>query len=543
MSMMQQPLLISSLIEHAIVSHPHAEIVSRQVEGGIFRYTYGQAAARAKQLANALTQKLGIKIGDRVGTLAWNTHRHYELYFGISGIGAITHTINPRLFPEQIIYIINHAADRFIFVDLTFIPLLEAVAEHIKNVEGIVVLTDKAHMPASSKLSNLLCYEDLIAEMPNTFEWPLLDENCGAALCYTSGTTGNPKGVLYTHRSTVLHTIAAVQKNALNIDEDAILLPVVPMFHVNAWGTPYAATMTGAKLVLPAHGMDGASLYELIDGEQANLLLGVPTIWLGLLNYLDQINATLSSVKNVVVGGAAAPLSMIKAFQEKHDAFLIHAWGMTELSPLGTVNSKTRAMAQLPLEQRYIKQLKQGRSVYGIEMKIVDDAGHELPRDGQAFGSLLVRGPWVVSSYYLNDDKKAFVDGWFDTGDVATIDSENTMQIVDRAKDVIKSGGEWISSIDLENAAVGHPALKECCVIGVYHPKWDERPLLLAIKKEGATVTAAEVITFLADKVAKWQLPDAVVFVDELPHTATGKLLKTGVRETYKNYLVENGLV
>ncbi len=543
MSMMQQPLLISSLIEHAIVSHPHAEIVSRQVEGGIFRYTYGQAAVRAKQVANALIDKLGIKIGDRIGTLAWNTHRHYELYFGISGIGAITHTINPRLFPEQIIYIINHAADRFIFVDLTFVPLLEAVAEHIKNVEGIVVLTDKAHMPTSTKLSNLLCYEDMIADMPSTFEWPLLDDNSGAALCYTSGTTGHPKGVLYTHRSTVLHTIAAVQKNALNIDEESILLPVVPMFHVNAWGTPYAATMTGAKLVLPAHGMDGASLSELIDGEKANLLLGVPTIWLGLLNYLDQIKATLTSVKNVVVGGAAAPLSMIKAFQEKHDAFLIHAWGMTELSPLGTVNSMTRAMAQLPLEQRYEKQLKQGRSVYGIEMKIVDDAGNELPRDGQAFGSLLVRGPWVVSSYYQNDDKKSFVDGWFDTGDVATIDRENTMQIVDRAKDVIKSGGEWISSIDLENAAVGHPALKECCVIGVYHPKWDERPLLLAIKKEGATVTAAEVIAFLADKVAKWQLPDAVVFVDELPHTATGKLLKTGVRETYKNYLVESGFV
>ena len=543
MSMMQQPLLISSFLEHAIVSHPQAEIVSRQVEGGIFRYTYGQAAARAKQLANALTQKLGIKIGDRVGTLAWNTHRHYELYFAISGIGAITHTINPRLFPEQIIYIINHAADRFIFVDLTFVPLLEAVAEHIKNVEGIVVLTDKAHMPTSSKLSNLLCYEDLIADMPSTYEWPLLDDNSGAALCYTSGTTGNPKGVLYTHRSTVLHTIAAVQKNALNIDEDSVLLPVVPMFHVNAWGTPYAATMTGAKLVLPAHGMDGASLYELIDREKANLLLGVPTIWLGLLNYLDQINATLTSVKNVIVGGAAAPLSMIKAFQEKHDAFLIHAWGMTELSPLGTVNSMTREMAQLPLEQRYEKQLKQGRTVYGIEMKIVDDAGNELPRDGKAFGSLLVRGSWVVSHYYQNDDQKSFVDGWFDTGDVATIDRENTMQIVDRAKDVIKSGGEWISSIDLENAAVGHPALKECCVIGVYHPKWDERPLLLAIKKEGATVTAAEVIDFLADKVAKWQFPDTVVFVDELPHTATGKLLKTGVRETYKNYLVENGLV
>ena len=543
MSMMQQPLLISSLIEHAIVSHPHAEIVSRQVEGGIFRYTYGQAAARAKQLANALTQKLDIKVGDRIGTLAWNTYRHYELYFGVSGMGAVAHTINPRLFPEQIIYIVNHAADRFIFVDLTFVPLLEAVASHISKVEGIVVLTDKAHMPTSSKLTNLICYEDLIADMSTEFTWPLLDENCDAALCYTSGTTGHPKGVMYTHRSTVLHTIASVQNNALNITNDTVLLPVVPMFHVNAWGTPYAATMTGAKIVFPAHGMDGASLYELINGEQANLLLGVPTIWLGLLNYLEQIGATLTSVKNVVVGGAAAPLSMIKAFQEKHDAFLIHAWGMTELSPLGTVNSMTRAMSQMPLEQRYQKQLKQGRAVYGIEMKIVDDAGTDLPRDGKAFGRLLVRGAWVVSEYYLNDDKKSFVDGWFDTGDVATIDAENTMQIVDRSKDVIKSGGEWISSIDLENAAVGHPALKECCVIGVYHPKWDERPLLLAIRKEGVTVTEAEVIAFLSDKVAKWQLPDVVVFVDELPHTATGKLLKTGVRETYKNYLVEKGLV
>ncbi len=543
MSMMQQPLLISSLLEHAIVSHPQAEIVSRKVEGGIFKYTYGQAAKRAKQVANALTQKLGIQQGDRIGTLAWNTYRHYELYFGISGMGAITHTINPRLFPEQIIYIINHAADRFIFVDLTFLPLLEAVASHISKVEGIVVLTDKAHMPSSSKLSNLLCYEDLIADMSDEFTWPLLDENSDTALCYTSGTTGHPKGVMYTQRSTVLHAMAAAQHNALNITEDTVLLPVVPMFHVNAWGTPYAATMTGAKLVFPAHGMDGASLYELINGQQANLLLGVPTVWLGLLNYLDSINAKLDSVQNVVVGGSAAPLSMIKAFQEKHDAFLIHAWGMTELSPLGTVNSMNRHMATLPLEERYQKQLKQGRPVYGVEIKIVDDKGTELARDGKAFGRLLVRGPWVVDGYYLNDDKKSFVDGWFDTGDVATIDNENTMQIVDRSKDVIKSGGEWISSIDLENAAVGHPALKECCVIGVYHPKWDERPLLLAIKKDGAEVTEAEVIAFLSDKVAKWQLPDAVVFVPDLPHTATGKLLKIGVRETYKNYLVEHAKV
>lgn len=538
MSMMQHPLLISSLLEHAILTHPDVEVVSRRVEGGIHRYTYAEAARRAKQLANALNS-LGIQAGDRIGTLAWNTHRHYELYFAISGLGAITHTINPRLFPEQIIYIINHAEDRYVFVDLTFVPLLEKVAAHLPNIEGYVILTDREHMPNTS-LPNVLCYEELLASQSDQFDWPDIDENSGAALCYTSGTTGNPKGVLYSHRSTVLHAMAAAQNNALNITADTTLLPVVPMFHVNAWGTPYAATMAGAKLVFPAAGMDGASLHELISQEQATLLLGVPTVWLGLLNYLDQINAKLDSVKQVVVGGSAAPLSMIKAFDQKHDAFLIHAWGMTELSPLGTVNSYSKKMAALNNEERYQKQLKQGRPVYGIEIKIVDDEGKELPRDGKTFGRLLVRGPWVVNQYYKLDEQKAFVDGWFDTGDVATIDSDNTMQIVDRSKDVIKSGGEWISSIDLENAAVGHPELKECCVIGVYHPKWDERPLLLAIRKEGSTVDEADVLAYLKDKVAKWWLPDAVIFVDQLPHTATGKLLKTGVREQYKNWLVDN---
>ncbi|MDO8331702.1 MAG: long-chain-fatty-acid--CoA ligase [Fluviicoccus sp.] len=541
MSMMQQPLLISSLIEHAIVSHPDAEIVSRKVEGGIHRYTYGEAARRSKQLANALTQKLGVQAGDRIGTLAWNTWRHYELYFGVSGIGAVTHTINPRLFPEQIVYIVNHARDRYIFVDLTFLPLLEAVHDKLPNVEGYVVLTDREHMPAASKLNNLLCYEELIADQSDEFTWPPLDENSGAALCYTSGTTGHPKGVMYTQRSTVLHATAATRQDALNIHGDTVILPVVPMFHVNAWGTPYAATITGAKLVFPGAGMDGASLYELINSEQATLLLGVPTVWLGLLNYLDQINAKLHSVHSVVVGGSAAPLAMIKAFDQKHDAFLIHAWGMTELSPLGTINNLNKKLDALPREERYQRQLKQGRPVYGVEIKIADEEGNELPRDGKTFGRLLVRGPWVAGEYYLHDDKKAFADGWFDTGDVATIDAENTMQIVDRSKDVIKSGGEWISSIDLENAAVGHPGLKECCVIGVYHPKWDERPLLLAIRKEGSTVTEQEVLDFLKDKIVKWWMPDAVVFVDELPHTATGKLLKTGVREQYKNWLVENG--
>lgn len=535
MTMMNRPLLISSLLEHALVAHPHQEIVSRAVEGGIHRYTYTDAAERAKQLANALEQRLGIQVGDRIGTLAWNTYRHYELYFAVSGTGAVTHTINPRLFPEQINYIVNHAEDRYIFVDLTFVPLLEAVQEQLSIVEGIVIMTDRAHMP-ETRLNNVLCYEELIADMPAEYLWPELDENSGTALCYTSGTTGNPKGVLYTQRSTLLHTEAVVRRDSLDLHTESVILPVVPMFHVNAWGTPYAATMVGAKLILPGAGMDGASLYELIDSEQATQLLGVPTIWLGLLNYLDEAKVKLESVETVVVGGAAAPLSMIQAFQEKHGAFLIHAWGMTEMSPLGTANTLTQSMRELPLAERYAKQQKQGRAIYGVELKIVNDAGEELPRDGKTFGRLLVRGPWVASEYYKNDDDSAFVDGWFDTGDVATLDAEGMMHIVDRSKDVIKSGGEWISSIDLENTAVGHPYLQECCVIGVAHAKWDERPLLLAIKS--ADVTEQQVLDYLDGKIAKWWMPDAVVFVDELPHTATGKLLKTGLRIEYKNYLL-----
>ncbi len=536
MTMMNRPLLISSLLEHALVAHPHQEIISRSVEGGIHRYSYAGAAGRAKQLANALEQKLGIQQGDRIGTLAWNTYRHYELYFGVSGIGAITHTINPRLFPEQINYIVNHAEDRYIFVDLTFVPLLEAVKDHLSQVEGIVVLTDREHMPETS-LDSVLCYEELIADMLPEYIWPDLDENSGTALCYTSGTTGNPKGVLYTQRSTLLHTQAVVRRDSLDLHGDSVILPVVPMFHVNAWGTPYAATMVGAKLVLPGAGMDGASLYELINAEQVTQLLGVPTIWLGLLNYLDEAKLKLDSVEAVVVGGAAAPLSMIQAFQEKHNAFLIHAWGMTEMSPLGTANTLTKSMRALPLAERYQKQQKQGCAIYGVELKIVDDTGAELPRDGRTFGRLLVRGPWVASEYYKNDDTSAFIDGWFDTGDVATLDPEGMMHIVDRSKDVIKSGGEWISSIDLENTAVGHPQLKECCVIGVAHAKWDERPLLLAIKD--GSVSEQEVLAYLDGKIAKWWMPDAVVFVEDLPHTATGKLLKTGLREEYKSYLLD----
>tara|TARA_R110001599_G_scaffold58083_1_gene159989 strand:- start:1704 stop:3332 length:1629 start_codon:yes stop_codon:yes gene_type:complete len=535
-NMMNRPLLVSSIIEHAINTHPSTEIVSRRCEGDIHRYTLADSALRAKKLANALI-KHGISQSDRIATLAWNNYRHYELYFGVAGMGAVLHTVNPRLFPEQLIYIINHAKDKWLFVDLTFIPLLEAIKGQITGIEKFVILADKANMPKTS-LPNVICYETLIENESEIYEWPEFDENQGAYLCYTSGTTGHPKGVMYSHRSTVLHSMASISADALGLNSQSCILPVVPMFHVNAWGTPFSCAIVGAKMVFPGPGMDGASIWELIDAEQPDLLLGVPTIWLMLLNHMSEIGKKLESVNNVVVGGSAAPLSMIQRFQEDHDAFLIHAWGMTEMSPIGTVNAYTKTMVGMPLDERYKLQLKQGRPVYGVEMKIVNDEGEELPHDGVAFGNLLVRGPWITGSYYLNDDQSSFIDGWFDTGDVATIDPNNYLSLVDRAKDVIKSGGEWISSIDLENVAIGHPDLLECCVIGVPHEKWDERPILLAIKKEGSSVDAAAVQDFLSDKIAKWWMPDDVIFVSELPHTATGKLLKINLRKEYQNHLV-----
>ncbi|MFV1873110.1 MAG: long-chain-fatty-acid--CoA ligase [Oleiphilus sp.] len=536
-NMMDRPLLVSSIIEHARTTHPNTEIVSRRCEGDIHRYTLAESAARAKKLANALSQN-GVLKSDRIATLAWNNYRHYELYFGVAGMGAVLHTINPRLFPEQLVYIINHAKDKWLFVDLTFIPLLEAIQDQISGIEKFIILADEANMPETS-LPNVVCYEELIKHESEVYDWPVFDENQSAYLCYTSGTTGNPKGVSYSHRSTVLHSMASISADALGIDGRSCILPVVPMFHVNAWGTPFSCAMVGAKMVFPGPGMDGASLWELIESEQPDLLLGVPTVWLMLLNHMSSIGKTLDSVKNVVVGGSAAPLSMIKRFQEEHDAFLIHAWGMTEMSPIGTVNSLTKEMAEMPLEQRYQLQLKQGRPVYGVEMKIVNDEGGLLPHDGVAFGNLLVRGPWITGGYYLNDDTSNFIDGWFDTGDVATIDENNYLSLVDRAKDVIKSGGEWISSIDLENAAIGHPELVECCVIGAPHPKWDERPILLAIKQQGSNTDADSVKQFLSDKIAKWWMPDDVIFVDELPHTATGKLLKVNLRKQYQNHFMD----
>ena len=537
--MMDSHLTVSSILQYAEKYHQDGEIVSRNVEGGVHRYTYKDAAVRSRRLANGL-KRLGVTPQDRVATLAWNTHRHYELYYAVSGSGAILHTINPRLFPDQLAYILNHAEDEVLFIDLTFIPLLEQVAPQLKSLKKIVVLTDREHMPKSPLPDAIpfLCYEALVEAESDIFEWPEIDETSAASLCYTSGTTGNPKGVLYSHRSTVLHAWASISREALDIGNNNTLLPVVPMFHVNAWGVPYSATMVGAKLILPGAGMDGASLSELITEEQVDLLLGVPTIWLGLLQYCDQKNIKLEPVKNVVIGGAAAPLSMIKAFQEKHDAFVMHAWGMTELSPIGTVNSLNRHMANLPLEERYSLQTKQGRPVYGIEMKIAGADNQALPHDGESFGHLLVKGPWVANSYY-KEEKSPLIDGWFDTGDVATIDPKGYMNIVDRAKDVIKSGGEWISSIDLENAAIGHPALAECAVIGVPHPKWDERPLLLAVVNDDMIISKEEIISFLTGKVAKWWLPDDVIFVDELPHTATGKILKMKLRESYQSVLSE----
>ncbi|MFQ3171430.1 MAG: acyl-CoA synthetase (AMP-forming)/AMP-acid ligase II [Oleispira sp.] len=537
-NMMDQPLLISSLIEHAERANPNSEIVSRRCEGDIHRYTMKDAAKRSKKAANALL-RLGAKPSDRIATLAWNNYRHFELYFGVSGIGSVLHTINPRLFPEQLVYIINHAEDRWVFVDLTFVPLLESIQDLIPHVEGFVIMTDEATMPATS-LNNVTCYENLISDASDQIEWPVFDENTAASLCYTSGTTGNPKGVLYSHRSTLLHALSEISREALGISSLSCVLPVVPMFHVNAWGVPYAAAMTGAKLVFPGQGMDGASLWELIEAEKPDLLLGVPTVWLMLLNHMDEIGKTLDSVKNVVVGGSAAPLSMIKKFDQVHDAFLIHAWGMTEMSPLGTSNVQTIAMDSMPIEERYKLQQKQGRPVFGVEMKIVDDEGEAQPHDGVSYGRLLVRGPWIIKQYYKTDDMSSFENGWLDTGDVATIDKQDYLAIVDRSKDVIKSGGEWISSIDLENAAVGHPDIVEACVIGAAHEKWDERPLLLAIMKPGSTTSGDDIKKFLSDKIAKFWMPDEVIFVESLPHTATGKLLKINLRKEYHDYLLKS---
>lgn len=536
-NMMEDQLLVSGVLEHAIRNNSKTEIVSKRVEGDIHRYTFDESARRSKKLANALV-RLGVEKGDVIGTMAVNGYRHFELYFGISGLGAVLHTLNPRLFPEQVDYIVNHAEDKYLFIDLPFVPIIEGVARGLKNVKGYVILCDEENMPEQTSLENIICYEELISKESEDFDWPSFDENTASSLCYTSGTTGNPKGVLYSHRSTILHAWYSSAGNAINLSSKSVVLPVVPMFHVNAWGVPYAAAMFGSKLVFPGPFTDGESLYELIDKEKVNQLLGVPTVWLGLLNYLDEKKLKLKDVNSVLVGGSAAPKAMIKKFQEEHDVFLLHGWGMTEMSPLGTLNAETKEMADMDIDDRYELQTSQGRAIYGCQIKIIDDIGNELPRDGKTFGRLMVKGPAIIERYYKSEES-ALEDGWFDTGDVSTISEDGYMRIVDRSKDVIKSGGEWISSIDLENSALGCPGVAEACVVGVLHKKWDERPLLFIVKDNSVECNKDSVLDFLSDKVAKWWLPDDVVFLDELPHGATGKLLKTGLREDYKNHLIK----
>ncbi len=533
--MQHQPLMISSIIEFAERWYPDVEVVSRTVEGPIHRYTYKEMGRRARCIADSLT-RLGITPGDRVGTLAWNGYRHQELYFGVSGSGAVLHTVNPRLFAEQLAYVINHAEDKVIFTDLSFVPLLEGLADKLVNIKHFVIMTDRAHMPETT-LDSVMCYEELIDSGEETYQWPTFDENAASSICYTSGTTGNPKGVVYSHRSTLIHALASAIPNGLSLSGNDSILLVVPQFHVNSWGVSYAAPMNGCKLVLPGPAMDGASIHELLDQEKCTLSLAVPTVWMMLTGFLRETGVKLPHMKRVVIGGSAVPEAMIRSFEQEYEVSVIHAWGMTETSPLGTLNFLMPHLQELDYEAQMPIKLKQGKSVFGIDIRIVDDEGKVLQHDGVAFGRLQVQGHWVTSGYFKDEDNSAFTDdGWFDTGDVATIDKDGYMMITDRTKDVIKSGGEWISSIEIENLAVGHPAIAEAAVIAIPHSKWDERPLVLAVINEGHKIDSQELLAHLGQNLAKWQVPDDVVFVAELPHGATGKLNKLKLREDFSNY-------
>ena len=537
--MMDQPLLISSIIEFAARHYGQVEIVSRRVEGDLHRYTYADCRQRARRAANAL-QGLGVHMGERVATLAWNGYRHMELYYAVSGSGAVLHTINPRLHPEQIAYIVNHAEDQVVFFDLTFLPLIEAVAPHCKTVKAFVLMADRDRMPQHSAIANLLCYEELLAASLDDYQWPLFDEHSAASLCYTSGTTGNPKGALYSHRSTVLHAYGSAMPNALNVASIDTVVPVVPMFHVNAWGLPYSVLLSGAKMVFPGAALDGKSLYELFETEGVTFSAGVPTVWLGLINYVVQNKLTFSTFRRTVIGGSACPPAMMDTLIDKLDVQVIHGWGMTEMSPLGTTGGLQAKHLALPKdEQRKILQ-KQGHAIFGVDMKIVDDAGVELAWDGATYGHLLVKGPWIIASYFRDEGGDVLQDGWFPTGDVATIDADGYMQITDRSKDVIKSGGEWIGTIDLENIAMSHPAVLQAACIGIAHPKWDERPLLLVVLRpgqEGSPESTREaLLKFFEGKIAKFWMPDDVAFLDALPIGATGKILKNKLREQFRQH-------
>ncbi|MBS0125239.1 long-chain fatty acid--CoA ligase [Thetidibacter halocola] len=534
--MMTMPLSIIEILRYAAEAHPGAGIVSVRTEGDVHRETYAEAYARAAQLAHGLGA-LGVGQGDRVATLAWNGYRHFELYFATAGMGAVCHTINPRLSAEQMLYIIRHAGDRVLCFDLTFVPLIEALVEHLPADLMLVVLTDRGHMPESAL--DLHCYEDLLTGQPEFYDWPLLDENSAAGLCYTSGTTGNPKGALYSHRSTVLHALSIAVTLPRSLHEGARVLPVVPMFHVNSWGLPYAAPIVGASLVMPGGKLDGASLFDLMETESVSASWGVPTVWLGLRAEIEKRGALPSSLKQLVIGGSAAPRAMIEFF-EKRGVDVCHAWGMTEMSPVGTHGQLSDSMSDLPFERRMALKARQGRRVFGVELKINDEQGKRLPHDGKAVGELFVRGNTIIAGYFENAEasKSAFdAEGWFGTGDVASIDPHGFLSIQDRSKDLIKSGGEWISSIDLENIAMAHPKVANCAVIAVPHPKWDERPLLVVVPRDADDPPSLdEIHALMLDHVAKWQLPDAMEMIDALPLTATGKVSKLTLRQRFDGY-------
>ena len=532
--MMDVPLLTTSVLRHAADYHGDTEIVSRLPDGTLHRTTYGETRQRCERLADALT-RLGRKPGDRIGTLAWNGHRHLELYYAVGGVGMICHTINPRLYPEQIAYIIQHAGDGILFVDPGFVPLLEGIADRLDPFPAVVVMTDISGMPQSARLPDLLCYEALIAAAPDGFEWPELDENTACGLCYTSGTTGEPKGALYSHRSAVLHAMAACAPDVFALSAMSVAMPVVPMFHVNAWGMPYAVPMTGAKLVLPGPKLDGASLHALVEGEGVTFSAGVPTVWMGMLDWMRDNGKSFTSLRRVIIGGSACAPVLIDRFRE-HGVQVVHAWGMTETSPLGVANTPKAKHRDLPPRMLRALSEKQGRPLFGVQCRVVGADGREVPRDGTAHGSLLVRGPWVASGYFGQPDGLAFSrSGWFETGDVVTMDEDGYVQVVDRTKDVVKSGGEWIGSIGVENIACAHPAVREAAVVARPDERWGERPLLVLVLRAGAALTWGEMAAFYEGKVPRWCIPDAMVVVDDLPHTATGKLQKARIREMLRN--------